>query len=78
MVDIAQALKAPIVCKGNSWRAWPSYLHWFGLLKMWQYMAKIAPKQGILAKYITKMNDTDIGGYMNYALPHPANTWYWS
>ena len=33
---------------------------------------------GILAKYISRMNDPEVGGYENYNLPEPVATWYGS
>ena len=33
---------------------------------------------GILAKFISRMNDPDVGGYENYNLPEPVATWYGS
>ena len=33
---------------------------------------------GILSKFISRMNDPDIGGYVNYNLPEPVATWYGS
>ena len=33
---------------------------------------------GILAKFVSRMNDPDIGGYVNYNLPEPVATWYGS
>ena len=33
---------------------------------------------GILAKFISRMNDPDVGGYVNYNLPEPVATWYGS
>ena len=33
---------------------------------------------GILSKFIGRMNDPDIGGYVNYNLPEPVATWYGS
>ena len=33
---------------------------------------------GILAKFISRMNDPDVGGYVNYDLPEPVATWYGS
>ena len=33
---------------------------------------------GILAKFIGRMNDKDIGGYEGYSLPEPVATWYGS
>ena len=32
----------------------------------------------ILSKFIGRMNDPDIGGYVNYNLPEPVATWYGS
>ena len=33
---------------------------------------------GILAKYVSRMNDPEIGGYEGYFLPEPVATWYGS
>ena len=33
---------------------------------------------GILSKFISRMNDPDVGGYVNYNLPEPVATWYGS
>ena len=33
---------------------------------------------GILAKFISRMNDPEIGGYEGYYLPEPIATWYGS
>ena len=33
---------------------------------------------GILSKYISRMNDPEIGGYEGYFLPEPVATWYGS
>ena len=33
---------------------------------------------GILAKFIGRMNDKEIGGYEGYSLPEPVATWYGS
>ena len=33
---------------------------------------------GILAKFISRMNDPEVGGYENYNLPEPVATWYGS
>ena len=33
---------------------------------------------GILAKFIGRMNDPEIGGYEGYSLPEPVATWYGS
>ena len=33
---------------------------------------------GILAKFISRMNDPEIGGYEGYFLPEPVATWYGS
>ena len=33
---------------------------------------------GILAKFISRMNDAEIGGYEGYSLPEPIATWYGS
>ena len=31
---------------------------------------------GILSKFISRMNDAEIGGYEDYSLPEPVATWY--
>ena len=33
---------------------------------------------GILSKFVSRMNDPEIGGYENYLLPEPVATWYGS
>ena len=33
---------------------------------------------GILAKFVSRMNDPEIGGYEGYFLPEPVATWYGS
>ena len=33
---------------------------------------------GILSKFISRMNDAEIGGYEGYFLPEPVATWYGS
>ena len=33
---------------------------------------------GILSKFIGRMSDPEIGGYVGYALPEPVATWYGS
>ena len=33
---------------------------------------------GILSKFISRMNDPDVGGYVGYNLPEPVATWYGS
>ena len=31
---------------------------------------------GVLAKFVGRMNDADIGGFVGYSLPEPVATWY--
>ena len=48
----------------------------FNACQLYLFLFKDMGIGGILAKFIGRMNDPDIGGYTGFSLPEPVLTWY--
>ena len=78
---VDQLIYAAFECAVSILRAAGSPVVFIGVINAYQldlFLFKDMGIGGILAKFVSRMNDPEVGGYEGYFLPEPAATWYGS
>ena len=76
-----QLIYSAFECAINILRAAGSAVVYIGGINPYQldlFLFKDMGIGGILSKFISRMNDPELGGYVNYNVPEPVATWYGS